>query len=785
MSIILELKTPDWTLRVRANKNQDRLETLKKTLAARELAVPTSKLLLSPALTVWQDEENEFSASPLAEISLSEPVLFENKKYQFTIVFSPEFKSETKPIIKHRLRNIEDAFFYDEDSRNLSGNVEFSNNVGWFRLGFGYRRNGIEHIQYISLEVLPVKMAMEQDLEQIHQTIDSQYPLWRFSFAKQTDQELARKRQEHEHFPLLWLAHFAQLRESLSANAGIILRAPHTRLLATSRRARLHQLRGRLPSKLEERVKEHIDDKEDHHRYLIRSRHLSTDTPENRFIKMALIQCRREIASILDLAKKNQPAPDEGRLSDSFFEELESWKKPLDQLLNQSFFSDIGRYEGMERESLVLHQRAGYAQVYRIWQQLKMYLDLFGNGSSISMKSVADLYQVWCFLKLKEILETFGFSEQNAKINELSNKGLEKEMIRGRKSSFHLFRETDQLTICLTHEPRFTQRENKEEEGRIYSWTTAQEPDIFLEAQFADGTVSRWIFDAKYRINEKSPVDMAPDDAINQMHRYRDAIIHIDKDRLVQETKSRPVLGAFVLYPGWFEEKSGGNPYHNSIEEVGIGAFPLLPGQSNRWLTEFLEKQFGTIAASRPYPVSAADRYLIEDSVRIPVTGTFLGQYRDLTLLANLGHLEERTAEYAEHYRNGTARWYHVPLSTTMKMTISHRIMQETRYCAVAVQVKNAETGLMRKIEFLYEVTDVSVHRRNTLSVVQTGKTSESKEEYWLFELGQAIKIADPLLLQDDTHFNIFHTSGEQIRQGRLFGQLPRYYPELIYNQMK
>jgi hypothetical protein len=336
----------------------------------------------------------------------------------------------------------------------------------------------------------------------------------------------------------------------------------------------------------------------------------------------------------------------------------------------------------------------------------------------------------------------------------------------------------------LCHEPNFG-KPKRDTSGDIYSWTTEQKPDIFLEARFGDGPTLLWIFDAKYRIDEKTDVDRAPDDAINQMHRYRDAIIHIDKKLYGQNAKSRPVLGAFVLYPGWFEEKTEANPYQESIEEVGIGAFPFLPGQPNHWLKDFFEKQFGSISAVTPYPVSVADCYLIEDSVRIPVTGTYLGQYRDLTLLANLGHIEGRTSEYCDHFKNGTAHWYHIPISTTLKKTISHRVMQETRYCAIAVQVPDGESAPERIVKYLYEVIEVSIHVRSDLSISQTGKTSASKEEYWLFKLGDAIEITEPLIFHDDKHFNIFHTSGRQIRQGKKFENLPRYYPDLVYNQSR
>ncbi|MGB1831420.1 MAG: nuclease domain-containing protein, partial [Flavobacteriaceae bacterium] len=53
----------------------------------------------------------------------------------------------------------------------------------------------------------------------------------------------------------------------------------------------------------------------------------------------------------------------------------------------------------------------------------------------------------------------------------------------------------------------------------IKSWTTVQKPDIYLEAEFPDKEKIVWLFDAKYRVEEKEvngrAMDLVPDDAIN------------------------------------------------------------------------------------------------------------------------------------------------------------------------------------------------------------------------------------------------------------------------------
>src|SRR5690606_11589129 len=97
--------------------------------------------------------------------------------------------------------------------------------------------------------------------------------------------------------------------------------------------------------------------------------------------------------------------------------------------------------------------------------------------------------------------------------------------------------------------------------------------------------------------------DYVPDDAINQMHRYRDALIRLSESTSSSMAcqpakKSRPVVGAFALYPGLFDQTTEENRYATAIKEVGIGAFALLPSQTgyagHQWLLDFLNSQIGT-----------------------------------------------------------------------------------------------------------------------------------------------------------------------------------------------
>jgi predicted component of viral defense system (DUF524 family) len=739
-----------WSKEIR--KSQTRLA---KTLKARSPGlIAHQSLRFQPAVTLIQclpvALDMALPAASLQELNFSEVLFFENKLYEFDFQFAAEVETriETQqPSILHRASGVTECFHF---SRNcLRGAVNFGNDVGWFRLGFRYFVQGQERTQYLSFEVLPTKMAMAQDLPLIHQAIDATYPLWRFSFIQKTEQELASSNKPHERFELLWLAHFERLRDRLEKGIKTICHAPHTRLLPHVRQLRAERLHGRLTPKLEERVTQHRLAGETQHRYRVETKQLSLDTPENRFIKMVLLRSSTDIAQFIGRLKANYLTPDKERVSLAFLDKISAWKKPLDQLLNQAMFAEVGDFNGLQGESLVLQQRAGYASVYRIWQELKLYLDLFGGQSNIAMKSVAELYEVWCFIEIKNILLKLDFKLTSISTATLTRKGVEKSFIPGQAAAFEM-RKGD-IKIRLVHEPSFGKPDDLAH-GTRYSWLTTQRPDIFLEASFKNGDKLHWIFDAKYRIKSEKEstdfsesVDYIPDDAINQMHRYRDAIIHIENDQQFgdSQNKSRPIIGAFVLYPGWFDETASDNPYQDAIKAVGIGGFPFLPGQPNLWLKKFLEDSFGPaiIAPGPPgdypeYTARTADEYLIQDSARISTTGTYLERYRDLTLIASLGN--GRDPSYLQRFSEGKAIWYHMPLSTTESKSVLRSVMKELRHLAIAVN----ELGLAsRRLKIMYDVKSVSLVNRSEISPDQAGALCEpgkKNAEYWLFELEHA-----------------------------------------------
>lgn len=98
-----------------------------------------------------------------------------------------------------------------------------------------------------------------------------------------------------------------------------------------------------------------------------------------------------------------------------------------------------------------------------------------------------------------------------------------------------------------------------------------------------------YLFDAKYRIADTdengkryiSRYDLPPADAIDQMHRYRDAIYYTEEGRDREHLK-KEIIAGYVLFPGRIPLEAMENDdyyYQQSNRLIGIGAFPLRPDQ--------------------------------------------------------------------------------------------------------------------------------------------------------------------------------------------------------------
>ena len=769
MPELVSQKTSDFELSIWCNTIEASQAQFSHTLLSRGVEVPSSVIYFRPSV-LCADVNDDV---PCVELQLGDPVFFENKNYDIEIIFSKSLYTKfgsNYPKVHHSLKAVEDSFRYNPKTGSLRATINTGNDVGWFNLDICYAVETDLFSQRIAFEVLPTKMDITGDIVAINRDIDAEYPLWRFSLAQNTQQHLQADRAQRHSFLLLWLAQFERLWVDMERGLKHIVNAPHSRLLDFSQSVKMDKLKGKMSPMLQMSIREAIKTGAINKRFTVNKKRLSLDTPENRFIKFAITSSMEKIAEIIKLARGSQYTSENQRLSESFFDELQGWSDSLLHVRNQRLFKEVGDHSGMTRESLVLQQKPGYAKVYKAWQQLKWTLDLLGNDSSMSVRNVAELYEVWCFLQVRNVLLGLGFNEVSNSKAVLVNRGLHVAMKDGMGGAFH-FSRGDGVEIRLAHEPIF-----HEGTKPIRTWMTTQRPDIVLKAEFPSGSEIIWIFDAKYRIATaiEGDNDMVPDEAINQMHRYRDALIYQHESDSSYFDKSRPVFGAYVLYPGFYDQCSQLNPYQEAIEEIGIGAFSLLPSSDNSgcyWLRAFFEKKLG--AALHEYPQTKSEKFYVENAVRIPYKGTRVTHYDDLAAIFS-GMVPDRSEEYMGRLLTGTLAGYHTRLLATERQSVEKHVIKELRYIAIAL----SDDGVLESVRSIYPVKSVQLVKRSALTIDQTGtdKSSDSEQDYWYFSLGKSIELPHPLSRPVAAHFEVHFTNYDDLTTATDWAELPRRY---------
>lgn len=686
---------------------------------------------------------------------VEQPFFFENRQYRFEIELEKHVTKKSAAV-NHKHRLIEDAFFLNRSGNALLATLNFGNDVGRCSFKLDYQVNGNPCSVNISFNIFATKMVVGQDLELITQAIDNIYPLWRYSLSSKTFQQVSKSSRSVDKFELFWLAQFERLVEELQLGVKQIINAPHNRLQSFTKQQTLDRVSKRLKPKQLEKAQQLMKAGIANPRISISYKKLAVDTPENRFIKMVINNASDNLRALITAINTEKKT----KVSESFILQLKTWLKNFSKLSKQQLWREVGNFNGLNGESKVLQQGTGYAKVYKVWQQLKHYLNKANGHTNLSVKSVAELYEIWCFVEVMEVIKSLGFKEQNRELSRLKQVQFEKQFSKdGMAAAFEYKRDNDGMTIKLAHEPSFSPKgvENR-------TWLANQRPDIVLQVTLTNHESFFILFDAKYRIDnyQIDGKDAVPEDAINQMHRYRDAIIHQQQSDNEKPIKSRPVMGSFALYPGFCDQAEGDNPYQEAIDQIGIGAFALLPSDAGQpchrlWLQNYLKLKLGEDNELQ----RSHDYYFVEDAARIAPYGQNAIRHSGLTMVAPLNEIN-RDSAYIQQAQSGTLKGYHTQLLATNRQNVHRNIIREVRYFLVTV--REGITDEVQYGQYLYRVANIKLLPRHNIDDSFTGKTSSDERLYWLFEFsGEPILLKNKLATPYEEHFKFKLTKAEYL----------------------
>lgn len=615
------------------------------------------------------------------------PVVFETCKYQIRLLFHG-VDPNTEPVVRHVRKDVEDSFFYDEEKKDKgeksqTGELDFLNEPGLFKLEFAYQKDGKRKEAFVTFEIVSPKLDTKNDYKSLLREVNDEYENVIYRYLSISLQQFCRGRLNTD---ATWMTAFQSVVDDYLKNIYRVIQSPHSQIEEVHASRKAEQIKQWTPG-LEELYGEvSRAGKSEEYYFSYKESHSTHDTRENRFVKHTIETIGKRLSFIISTVLSNTQ---EG-LSERHRQQWVGYHNALKKLQKHPFFRSVGRFEGMKQESLVLQSRMGYRQIYKDWLKLKRGIDIYNGAVTIGTLQIWEIYELWCFIKMKKLVaDVLGISREDALyeqlvtepkgtlLNPFSNSSLEhiveyrypeaSDNFTDAHNAKLLAHKDDVVTLHYQH--TFNRRSGRGDyDMGINTATTEQRPDIVLNIRNSSGEyVLTYLYDAKYRvINDKvldkdfeeqdakecgdmPGGDYPPTDAINQMHRYRDAIYYSKEH---EPYRSKEIIGGYILFPGRGDDESIRKRYYStSIESINIGAFPLLPNNDSM-LREHLENILLNYSSSEMHVANAKPQrtlaYVTEDEKAGIIDD-------DLVMVAVSGSLEKRQWSFDK-------QWYNIPL---------------------------------------------------------------------------------------------------------------------------
>ncbi len=511
---------------------------------------------------------------------------FDNADYPIWIEFKDYVKDAQFGSI---LQNDNDRFSFRRHI--LAGFINYKNEIGRSEIQIIYKVDKETRKFRFGFEVLSTKLDYHEHWRTIVEDIEREYRMLSLDYMRRTFHGFSPDR-NGEHPDIIWWSVFEGEQQKFIKACKSIIDRPRHRLHGEEVYLRADKLK-QTPHNIENRLAEHR--KEPAYLYRVEQHILSNDTQENRFLKFALHQISKRYENLRQRIEAVKTA------SDTMKAAMLATSETLKRLQHHPFFRTIGRFKGISQESMVLQKATGYSQVYRTWNLLRRAYSLNDGLYRLQTKDIATLYEIWCFIEVSHIVKAQLHLDDNdvEHRNRIEMNGIFSwELGKGEHSRI-LFCKNGVELAELVYNPKNTDKENDNVGMKdLIVPTVPQKPDIVLQLTKNDlqqGMKMTYLFDAKYRIDGKDKgVDVPPEDAINQMHRYRDAIYYKDYDA---NTLKKEVIGGYILFPGDGEPNDVAvSKFYKTIKEVNIGAFPLRPKdvENRKLLENFIDKLIHT-----------------------------------------------------------------------------------------------------------------------------------------------------------------------------------------------
>lgn len=508
------------------------------------------------------------------------PLLFEDMTYHLWVD-----GVAAVPVVRHRDPLFTRDITSRPERRVASGTFNLGRQVGVlpFTVAFGARSLDIE------LEVLPTKIDYVTDYENLISEIAASVRGLALEYMRST-----HRRGDRSHIRATEIEWLSSLRQQIAELQRAIVRInqqPFRHLLREVRPTPNHKIR-RLDNVARRAVMRGkgsgvVDDVPGLgpvRRVIDSVKAVSTlDTPEHRWLRLqaGLVhqQLRSLSAALESESRRANRVVGERRAAEQG--EVAQLADSVERLLQTECLRVADSTPQPSPPSLTMLGAPGYQDAYRILTGLRLGLAVSGSALELQTKDIHELYELWCYLSVVELVAAHTNTErETAQLVKHYKGALRVDLQAGKQSEIPLHGNLRTFHIAY---------------NRAFPGDTGeQKPDIVIRVEEQGRPDLVVVLDAKYRVDATDQFRKAhgapgpPIDAINALHRYRDAIV------TKQSELYRPVVRGAALFPLTKEETeryATESKLYGALASLGIGALPFLPGNTalvSTWIESLL-----------------------------------------------------------------------------------------------------------------------------------------------------------------------------------------------------
>jgi predicted component of viral defense system (DUF524 family) len=522
------------------------------------------------------------------------PALREETEYQIYLRTRGTARSVQ---LLHRDPQLRRNLVSQEQNHVVHGVLNFRGQIG--STEFTVLVDGLPHVTF-ELEVFPTKLDYQTDFREILGDLQIHARSLAFEYLRATflhGRKVVAKRPAE----LEWLLILRECLDALEKAIAHIARMPRRCLEQTQQLTRIERIRS-TDSVVRQQLRQgagsgppmKVGGLVVREKIMAAPHVASLDTPEHRWLRSQLQQIQRQLSGLMTTMES---AAESDRRS-AILSELAAFRHRVAWMLRTEPMSAASSIEAAEVQSLQLQQAAGYREATQACRALRLGLALEGDAVRLSVKDLSSLYENWVYVEVLRIIELLAGNGTNPPVTiSLGRIGVSQVLAKGRENIAR-FDLGQGRRIEVIYNPQFQ---------NPAAILIPQRPDILIRLIQPGWPAVQVILDAKYRVDSSPEYRRQfgtagpPADAINVLHRYRDAVLEMLPDEDGIQTAKRSVVHAAAIFPGSPDVCRGFRQSRlwAALDRLGIGAIPALPHDRSlleEWLGRILRESGWEIA---------------------------------------------------------------------------------------------------------------------------------------------------------------------------------------------